>query len=339
MSAPELGCQPRRRDRGYFSPLWQPQECQGPVDHREGFPQNVAMQSDLDRERTALQVSLVAAAGLAALAVGWGWVAGSQVILLDGVYALIGMLLTWLSLKASAVAASTPTTRFPYGLDALVPLAIALQGFALFGTLAYAAVEAVRVILAGGGEVAAGSLLAYGAVSGVACWALWRFLSRADAHSDLLQAEARQWSAAAVFSLVVVIGALAALLVRWVGLAAVEPYVDSVLVLVGCVLLVPQPVVLVRSALTELLEGAPSATVQRPVREALVEVQRRHGLSEPTIRMTKSGRKLYVDAVFLVEPGRWYVDQQDAVRQEARAALVALPYDVHLALDLTTNPA
>ena len=154
------------------------------------------MQADLDRERTALRVSLAAAAGLAVLAVGWGWVAGSQVILLDGVYALIGMLLTWLSLRASAVAASTPTSRFPYGLDALVPLAIALQGFALFGTLAYAAVEAVRVIIAGGGGVAAGSLLAYGAVSAVACLAVWRFLSRADAHSDLLQAEAHEWSAA-----------------------------------------------------------------------------------------------------------------------------------------------
>ena len=295
------------------------------------------MQADLERERRALRVSLGATGGLAALAVGWGWWAGSQVILLDGAYALIGMALTWLSLVASRLAASLPSPRYPYGREALVPLAIVLQGVALFATLAYAALEAVRVILDGGAEVAAGSLLAYGVVSAVACLALWRFLSRADPDSDLLAAEARQWSASAVFSLVVAGGALLAQALRPLGLASWEPYVDSSLVLVGCALLVPQPVVLVRSALTELLEGAPTADVQHPVHAALTEVRLRHGLGEPVVRMTKVGRKLYVDAVFLVEAGRWAVDHEDAVRRDVAAALDVLPYELRLAVELTTD--
>lgn len=127
-------------------------------------------------------------------------------MLLDGAYAAIGMILTWLSLGASRMAQVPANARYPYGREALVPLAIALQGFALFGTLAYAAVEAVRVILGGGSEVAAGSLLAYGAVTGLICMLLWQYLKRADADSDLLQAEARQWLASAAFSLVVVGG-------------------------------------------------------------------------------------------------------------------------------------
>jgi len=296
------------------------------------------MDATADTERTALRVSLAATAAIAVLAVVWGWLAGAQVILLDGAYALIGMALTWVSLVASRMAAARPTARFPYGREALVPLAIALQGFALFATLAYAAVEAVRVILAGGSEVAAGSLVAYGAVSAVACVILWRYLSRADPTSDLLAAEARQWSASAVFSLVVALGAVAALGLRRVGLASAEPYVDSALGLLGCVLLVPQPVVLVREALTELLEGAPTASVQDEVRDARARVRELHGLDEPTVRMTKVGRKLYVDVVFLVEPGRWAVEQEDAVRRDAAVALAGLPYDPWLSVELTTDP-
>lgn len=296
------------------------------------------MQADLELERRALRVSLAATGGLASLAVAWGWLAGSQVILLDGAYALIGMALTWVSLAASRVAASAPTPRHPYGREALVPLAIVVQGFALFGTLAYAALEAVRVIAAGGSEVAAGSLLAYGAVSAVACLALWRFLSGADPDSDLLRAEARQWSASAAFSLVVAGGALFTRALHLLGLAGWEPYVDSALVLVGCVLLVPQPVILVRSALAELLEVAPDAAVQRPVLEALTAARQRHGLAEPAVRMTKVGRKLYVDAVFLVEAGRWAVDHEDAVRRDVATALTGLPHEVRLALELTTDP-
>jgi len=293
----------------------------------------------LDAERSALRVSLVVTTALAVLAVVWGWVAGAQVILLDGAYATIGMVLTWLSLGASRLAAVPPTARYPYGREALVPLAIALQGFALFGTLLYAAVEAVRVILGGGSEVAAGSLLAYGAVTAVVCAGVWQYLARADRNSDLLVAEARQWVASGVFSLVVVAGAGLALGLRALGFAAVEPFVDSALVLLGCVLLVPQPVALVRSSLRELMEGAPRPEVQDAVHETLTSVGGRHGLASPVVRMTKVGRKLYVDVVYLVPAGDWTVDRQDAVRRDLTDALDGLPYEPWLSVELTTDAA
>ena len=297
----------------------------------------LASPSPHDAERAALRASLVATGALAVVAVVWGWFAGSQVMLLDGVYATIGMILTWLSLGASRMAQVPANARYPYGREALVPLAIALQGFALFGTLTYAAIEAVRVILVGGSEVAAGSLLAYGAVTGVACLLLWQYLRRADADSDLLQAEARQWLASAAFSLVVVAGAALALALRALGFVALEPFIDSVLILVGCVLLVPQPVALVRSALRELLEGAPRAEVQETVQAALAEVSGHHGLADPVVRMTKMGRKLYVDAVYLVPAGQWTVDRQDDIRLDLAGALQGLPYEPWLSVELTTQ--
>lgn len=291
-----------------------------------------------ERERRALRFSLAATTSIAVAAVIWGWLAGSQVILLDGAYALIGMGLTAVSLAASRLAASRPTSRFPYGREALVPLTVALQGVALFGTLAYAALEAVRVLLAGGSEVAPASLVAYGALTAVACWVVSRRLPRMDPLSDLVSAEARQWSASSVFSLVVAVGAVGALALGWFGFVGVAPYVDSALVLIGCALLLPQPIALFRTALIELLEGAPAPDVQETVTEALLQVRHRHELPEPTIRMTKLGRKLYIDAVFLVEPGRWAVDQEDAVRREAVAALADLPYEPCLSVHLTTDP-
>lgn len=68
-----------------------------------------------DAERAALRASLVATGALAVVAVVWGWFAGSQVMLLDGVYATIGMILTWLSLGASRMAQVPANARYPYG--------------------------------------------------------------------------------------------------------------------------------------------------------------------------------------------------------------------------------
>ncbi|MCJ0905575.1 cation transporter [Rhodococcus sp. ARC_M6] len=83
------------------------------------------------------------------MAAVWGWISQSQAILLDGVYALIAMILTWLSLRVSRIAESGPTARFPFGTQALTPVVIAVQGVALLATLVYAAAEAIRVIWPG----------------------------------------------------------------------------------------------------------------------------------------------------------------------------------------------
>ncbi len=179
------------------------------------------------RERKALRYSLVVATALAVLAAFWGWISQSQVILLDGVYALIGMVLTALSLRVSRIADSGPTARFPFGKEALIPVVIAVQGMALLATLAYAAVEAVRVILAGGADVTAGSLVAYGAVSAVVSIIIWRYVRQVDRTSDLLVAEARQWGASAAFSALVAVGAVVAMILGRTDFSDADRYVDS----------------------------------------------------------------------------------------------------------------
>ncbi len=98
-----------------------------------------------------------------------------------------------------------------------------------------------------------------------------------------------------------------------------------------------QPLSLLRTALTELLEGAPPTHVQEPVHAAAAIVRERHGLDVPDIRMSKVGRKLYVEVVFLVECGHSDVDAEDAVRRAFADQLADLPYDLWLNVELTTD--
>ncbi|MGG7100616.1 cation transporter [Rhodococcus sp. 24CO] len=292
-----------------------------------------------ERERTTLRYSLMVATALAVLAAVWGWMSQSQVILLDGVYALIGMVLTWMSLRVSRIADSGPTARFPFGKEALIPVVIAIQGMALLATLAYAAVEAVRVILAGGADVTAGSLAAYGAISAAVSVLIWRYVGKADRTSDLLVAEARQWGASAAFSALVAVGAVVAMILGRTDFSDADRYVDSVLVLIGCAMLVPQPLALLRTALVELLEGAPSQQVQAHVHDAIAAVRDEFDLDEPALTMSKVGRKLYIEAMFMVPPHTWEIDDEDAVRRTFAKHLADLPYEPWLNIELTTDPA
>ncbi|TYP81150.1 cation diffusion facilitator family transporter [Blastococcus xanthinilyticus] len=289
------------------------------------------------REQSALRLSIAASVVMAVLAVVWGLVSGSRVVLFDGVFVLIGTVLSGLGLAAARAAEAGASRRFPFGREAFTPLVIGVQGLALLGTCAYAVLDSVRVIASGGAEVEPGAVAGYAVVSAVVSWGLAVRLRRADPASELLDAEARQWMAGAVLSLVVCVGAVAALVLRGTAWSEVEAYVDPVLVIVSCVLIAALPVGMVRTMVTELLEGAPPETVQEPVRAAVAAVRTEHGLSEPDIRVGKVGRKLYVEVDFVVRPGERDVADEDRVRRAVAGRLTHLPYDLWLNVELTTD--
>jgi predicted Co/Zn/Cd cation transporter (cation efflux family) len=71
-------------------------------------------------ERHALRRSVTAVLG--ALGIGWGLAVGSQMIVLDGAYAAIGLVVSWLLLLASRLVDRGATHRYPYGREAMTLL-------------------------------------------------------------------------------------------------------------------------------------------------------------------------------------------------------------------------
>jgi predicted Co/Zn/Cd cation transporter (cation efflux family) len=290
-------------------------------------------------ERAALTGSIVASAVCGVLAVVWGVLSGARIILFDGAYALIGIGIAGLSLRIVHAVAAGPTRRFPFGRDALTPLMVVGQGVALAATLFYAGADAVAVIREGGTPVAPGNVAAYGAVTGLISLAAAWYLRRTALGSDLVDAEAQQWRADAILSAVMVAGALVGFGLVATGRAGLADYVDPVLVLVACAVLVPTPLRLLRSGTVELLEGEPSAEISDAVRATVEEVRQRFGLDEPIVRLHKLGRKLYVEVDFVVEPGEWDVSEEDGVRRAVADGLAPLGLDVWAYVELTTDRA
>ncbi len=289
-------------------------------------------------EQRALRWSMAASGALSVMGVGWGIAASSQVILFDGVYGVLGLLLTWLAMIASRLVAGGATARYPFGREALAPLVIAVQGLALLGTCLYASIDAVLVIVDGGSDVSAGSAIVYAVISTVAVTGTWLFVRRRAHHSELLAAEAAQWMASAMLGAAMIVAFTAATVLSGGDGADAGRYVDPALVLVSCAFLVPTPIRMVRTTVVELLEGAPPPEIADPVRLAVHGVRREFGLEEPYLRMSKVGRKLYVEVDFLVEGGEWDVAAEDRIRRSLERRLAALPFDLWLNVELTGDP-
>lgn len=288
---------------------------------------------DPDHVRTSLLVSIGVTAVLGAIGVVWGVVGGSQMILLDGVYAIIGIVVSFLLLGASALAAVPPSRRFPYGRAGATPLVIAVQGLVLAATLVYAAVEAVFTIVDGGSDITAGWGIAYGVLTTVGSLVVWRWLARRAGTADVLVSEATAWKVAALRGVGMVVGfSVLGLLTgsRWDGAA---PYVDPVMVLVTCVLFLPAPYRMVRATVAEVMEATPGSSVRVPVIEAIEAVRERFELDEPVIRLSKLGPRLYVE-VDVIVGADVTVEQQHEVRVDLEQRLRAIPYDVWLTLEM-----
>lgn len=286
-----------------------------------------------DFEAMVLRRSILVTAVLGAIGIVWGISSGSQMILLDGVYAIIGIIVSWLLLRASAIAAEGPTTRFPYGRQAVTPMVIGVQGFVLLATLLYALVEAVYTIRDGGSEVSPGPAVAYAVATSIASLVFWAWIRRQSKGSDLLAAETTGWRVAAFRG----IGMSLGFMVLWVltdsAWDGAAPYVDPVMVIITCAAFLTAPMRMVRGTVRELLEGAPSADVQAPVLAIIREVFHEFDIAEPVVRMTKVGQRLYVEIDAEVRPDATVADEH-RVRTAVRGRLAALPFDVWLNFEL-----
>ncbi len=290
------------------------------------------------REQRVLWVSIAVSAALGALGVVWGVVAGSQMILLDGAYGLIGIVTSVLLLRASALAAQRPSRTYPFGRQASTPLAIGIQGLVILATLGYAALEAAAALLDGGSQVSAGAGLAYAAIVTSACLATWVWLRRQAAGSELLRAESMGWRIAAFRGVGMLVGFSVLLVVSGSALDRLAPFVDPVMVLVTCVVFLPEPIRMVRSTFLELLERAPTDDVATPVRAALDRVAAGFELRDVVVRMSKLGPKLYLEVEALAAP-EVTLGQVDELRRAIVQGLDHLPYAVWLNLDLYPDAA
>jgi cation diffusion facilitator family transporter len=290
-----------------------------------------------DPERRALFISILATAALSGLGIVWGIAIGSQMILFDGVFGLIGIITSALLLRASWLAGRKPSRHYPYGQQSATPLFIGIQGFALLATLGYAAVEAATIIRLGGSHFSPGVAIPYGAIAAAVSIVLALWLRRTVKHSDLVGAESTAWLIGGLRGVGMIVGFALMLFLDGSSWDSAVPYIDPVMVLLTCVLFIRPPMQMVRSTIHELLEGAPDAAVQAPVLEVIAAVQRQFNIVEPVTRIHKVGSKLYVEVDAFVAP-EVTVAQEHEMRTTLERKLRDLPYQIWLNLDLLPKP-
>ena len=304
---------------------------------------------DPTTEQGVLRLSIAASLAMAAAAVAFGLLANSSLIIFDGIYGLIDVVMTWLSLLvARLIALSTQTDavqsrlnqRFTMGFWHLEPIVLGVSGTLMIGAALYAAVNAVDALMSGGREIALGPAILFAVISIVAETGLALFVRRANRSigSDFIALDAKNWVVAASMSAAYLVAFVGGYVLGGTQWAWLVPYIDPAILLVVCLFVVVAPMGTVRQALSDILLITP-LDLQTHVDEVARDIVARHGFLEYRSYVAKVGRGEQIELFFVVradDPPRALIEW-DRLRDEIGEALGEESPDRWLTIMFTTD--
>jgi cation diffusion facilitator family transporter len=279
----------------------------------------------VEQETKALKLSVAMNLVMAALGLGFGWLTGSQAILLDGFFSLIGFAMALVTIRVARLVLQPPDEHFHFGYAQFEPFLNTIKGLLMLGVAGFAAASSIGAILSGGREVQPGLGIVYALAALTGCLLVGEVQRRAAKRlgSPLLEVDSHNWLIDGLLSGVVAVVFALALILGRTRFAYVVPYVDPVLVIVLILAIMAVPIRTIRAGVREILAFAPDPSIQNDVRRRVNGAIADLPLATSHVRMMKVGRFLYVLNQLVVSP-EFRVDRVgdlDAVRARIAAAM------------------
>ncbi|MDC7239684.1 MAG: cation transporter [Spirochaetales bacterium] len=271
-------------------------------------------------EKSALKISTWAAAAFALLGLAWGLIIRSGMLLFDGVYSLLSVALSLMSLVVlNQVTAKKEDSRYPFGKAHFEPYLVLFKSLVLIGMCVISFSDALRDLLSGGKIVAPGPAALYSLISTLGCLVtvVFLFWIKKKNPTGLLEAEYQQWLGDTLLSLVVLAGFILSYLSVGTKLEWIVPYMDPFLVTLMSLIFLVFPLRTMFSAYNEFMFMEADDEIKEPVeaevRRIADELEARYKL-----RMVKKGRETSIEVNFITPERSISVEDMDRMRNRIK---------------------
>jgi cation diffusion facilitator family transporter len=287
-------------------------------------------------EKRILTFSALLASGFAGGGLVLGLLVGSLVIVFDGVYSLVSLLLTLLSLAVSRFIERPSKRQFPFGKSVLEPIVIAIKGSVILTVVAYSLYSAVASMFTGGREVDVGIATLFGAVNVIGCGYAWWHIAKKSKRfsSGLIEAETKQWQMDTLLSVAVTLGFIAAWLITLSPLSQYAVYADPMMMILMSFYFIKVPFEMLRDALRELLMMQPSAKICETVDAEVSALDKQVTQNLEVVGVTKVGRELRVKLDVHAQGKLVQVAELEKTRKVLKDKLSKLSLDLNLTMNI-----
>jgi len=279
------------------------------------------------QEQKALKVAIFGNLFMAVLGLGFAFYTGSQAVLLDGVFSLIGLAVAILTLYVARLLQRPGDDEFPFGYAVFEPLLNLGKGLIIGVVMVLALIGAVAKLLEGGSEIVVGGAVVYALVAAAGCAAIVLFMKRMarESESPIVDVEVKNWTVDGLISGVV---ALSFIVVMLLENSAADPwlrYVDQILVILMSIFFISIPFGIIRENWSQLIGQKPPDDLTEPVHNAVDQILREHGLQDHRLRLAQFGRLAYVQLYVIfssAEAKGIDAAEQDQFRQQLYDMLI-----------------
>jgi len=294
-------------------------------------------------EQRTLTISLAAVAAVALVSLAWGLAIESDVVILNGVFSLVSLIGSVLYLTAARLVARPADRRFQYGYAHVEPMVNGVNGLLVLVICIYAFINGVEGLRAGGDEVDAGSVVWFGALTGVVSLAIGGYEMRVARliGSQLVRNDGREWLLDAAFSLVTLVGFAVLFVLPEPQRSLWAQYADSVLVMLLALLFLPVPIGVLKRSAGELLHVASEDdAITARVEAEMRAIRGEHDIQSHTTHVAQIGRSHLVEVNIVVGPrfALQTVPAPDALRERLWAAVGRPIHAAWLTINITADP-
>ncbi|KLN66573.1 cation transporter [Vibrio sp. VPAP30] len=289
-------------------------------------------------EKRILTFSAILASGFAGAGLVLGLLVGSLVIVFDGVYSLVSLLLTLLSLAVSRFIERPSSRQFPFGKAVLEPVVIAVKGSVILAIVSVSLYSAVTAMFTGGREVDASIATLFGIVNVLGCgYAWWHIANKSKRFSSgLIEAESKQWQMDTLLSVAVTLGFVAAWLVSISPFAQYAVYADPMMMILMSFYFIKVPLDMLLGALRELLMMKPEEAICNAVDKEVSALDKQVSQQLKVAAVTKVGRELRVNLDVHSKGKQVEVAELDKTRRVLKDKLSKLSLDLNITMNIAS---
>lgn len=295
----------------------------------------------INQEKKLLKFSVYGALFFAVLAVIWGVVENSKIILFDGIYSLISVGLSIISLITASYMQKQDFDRFPYGKEMIEPIIILGKFLVITILCLFSFFSGVSTLLSGGQEVNAGSGMIYSVLATAGCYLVYLYLKKKQKlnGSGLVDAESQQWLMDTFLSLAVLGGFVLSFGLGYSKYQNLQPYMDPLMVIIVSGYFLKVPITNMGRQIREVLDMKADDKYLDLCEEIVDDIEKKYKFQESFLRVSKSGPKLFIEIDFVVSPEAWQpsLSEQDQIREEILLQMQPISLKKWLNVAFTNN--
>ena len=259
--------------------------------------QNLNLKQNLKSEKRILRISFIGSALFLLSECAAAFLTHSQAVLMDCVYDLVDLAMLGPFMILVPKLYRPVTEKWPYGFSQIESLFIIIKcGLLLFLDIQLLT-DSVQLILDGGHLVNAGAVAAFELFISASCIIMFFVLRHLNKKfsSPTVDAELYIWKLDAYSTGGVGAAFLLQILLQYLGITWIVPYVDPAIAIIMAAILIKEPVVMIWDAVKSLILIAQKEEVVEKIRSLTNDTLQKYKFNIDFLDIVKTGRKVWID--------------------------------------------